>query len=159
MNSMRPRLAILNSPSKLKARVAFGAVFRDLAIVDVAGQLGGVLVLLVLGLKRADADAILLGKGHPPHPDIVHHARPIAGISFHPLIEHLATERAQVPFDRDLELVMTTAAVQDRRHLGSMLLGDQMERFLMHGADGVDLFTIGPFFCPTEAIKAPLVNA
>ena len=51
-------------------RVALGAVFGDLAIVDVAGQLGGVLVLLVLGLERADADAILLGEDHPPHPHI-----------------------------------------------------------------------------------------
>ena len=38
------------------ARVALGAVFGDLAIVDVAGQLGRVLVLLVLGLECADAD-------------------------------------------------------------------------------------------------------
>ena len=31
------------------------AVLRDLAVVDVAGELGGVLVLFVLGLERADA--------------------------------------------------------------------------------------------------------
>ena len=42
-----------------RARVAVGAVLGDLAIVDVAGQLGRVLVLLVLRLERADADAIV----------------------------------------------------------------------------------------------------
>ncbi len=40
--------------------VGVGAIDGDLAVVDVAGQLGGVLVLLVLGLERADADAVLL---------------------------------------------------------------------------------------------------
>ena len=51
-----------------RPRIALGAIFGDLAIVDVAGQLGGVLVLLVLGLERADADAILLGEDHPAAP-------------------------------------------------------------------------------------------
>ena len=44
------------------ARVAVGAVLGDLAVVDVAGQLGRVLVLLVLRLEGADADAVLLGE-------------------------------------------------------------------------------------------------
>ena len=43
-----------------RPRIAVGAVLGDLAIVDVAGQFRRVLVLLVLRLKRADADAILL---------------------------------------------------------------------------------------------------
>ena len=63
MNSTMPRLAMLNSPSKLKARGSrVGAVLGDLAVVDVAGQLGRVLVLFVLRLERADADAVLLGE-------------------------------------------------------------------------------------------------
>jgi hypothetical protein len=45
-----------------RAGVAVGAVLGDLAVVDVAGELGAVLVLLVLGLKGADADAVLLGE-------------------------------------------------------------------------------------------------
>jgi len=36
------------------ARVALGAVLGDLPVVDVARQLGGILVLLVLRLERAD---------------------------------------------------------------------------------------------------------
>ena len=80
--------------------VALGAVLGDLAIVDVAGQLGGVLVLLVLGLERADADAILLGEDQPADADVVDDPRPVAAVALHPLVEHLAAERAEVPLDR-----------------------------------------------------------
>ena len=45
-----------------RPRVAVAAVLGDFAIVDVAGELGGVLVLLVLGLEGADADAVLLAE-------------------------------------------------------------------------------------------------
>ena len=58
------------------AGVALGAVLGDLAVVDVAGQLGGVLVLLVLGLERADADAVLLGEDQAADPDVVEDAAP-----------------------------------------------------------------------------------
>ncbi len=43
-------------------RVAVAAIFGDLAIVDVAGQLGRVLVLFVLGLEGADADAVFFAE-------------------------------------------------------------------------------------------------
>ena len=46
-----------------RARIGVRAVLGDLAVVDVAGELGRVLVLLVLGLERADADAVLLATG------------------------------------------------------------------------------------------------
>ena len=101
MNSMMPRLAMLNSPSKLKARgIALGAVLGDLAVVDVAGQLGGVLVLFVLGLERADADAVLLGEDQAADPDVLDDPRPVAVVPLHPLVEHLAAERAEVALDR-----------------------------------------------------------
>ena len=51
--------------------VALGAVLGDLAVVDVAGQLGGVLVLLVLGLEGADADAVLLREDQATDPDVL----------------------------------------------------------------------------------------
>ena len=44
------------------ARVGVRAVLGDLAVVDVAGELGRVLVLLVLRLEGADADAVLLAE-------------------------------------------------------------------------------------------------
>ena len=49
------------------ARVGVGAVLGDLAVVDVAGELGRVLVLLVLRLEGADADAVLLGEDQAAH--------------------------------------------------------------------------------------------
>ena len=57
-------------------RVAVGAVLGDLAIVDVAGQLGRVLVLLVLGLEGADADAVLLGEDQPADPHVLERPAP-----------------------------------------------------------------------------------
>ena len=49
-----------------RARVRVRAVLGDLAVVDVAGELGRVLVLLVLGLEGADADAVLLAEDQAP---------------------------------------------------------------------------------------------
>ena len=52
-------------------RIAVAAVLGDLAVVDVAGQLGRILVLLVLGLERADADAVLLAQDQPLDANVV----------------------------------------------------------------------------------------
>ena len=77
MNSTMPRLAMLNSPSKLNARGSrVGAVLGDLAVVDVAGELGRVLVLLVLRLEGADADAVLLGEDQAPDADVLRSPSP-----------------------------------------------------------------------------------
>ncbi len=43
-------------------RIRVGAVDGDLAVVDVAGQLGRVLVLLILRLEGADPDTVLLAQ-------------------------------------------------------------------------------------------------
>ena len=51
--------------------IALGAVLGDLAVVDVTGQLGGVLVLLILRLERADPHAILLGEDQAANPDVL----------------------------------------------------------------------------------------
>ena len=101
MNSMMPRLAMLNSPSKLNgAGIALGAVLSDLSVIDVAGKFGGVLVFLVLGLERADAQPVLLRKNQAADPNVLDDPRPVATVPFHPLIEHLAAERAEVALDR-----------------------------------------------------------
>ena len=74
MNSISPRLAMLNSPSKLKARGStVGAVLGDLAVVDVPGQLGRVLVLFILGLEGADADAVLFAEDQAFDAHITNH--------------------------------------------------------------------------------------
>ena len=50
-------------------------------------------------------------------------------------------------------------AFKSAGHLGAMLLRDQVERFLVHRAGGVDLFTVGSFFVPAKAVKAPVLDA
>ena len=142
------------------AGIALRAVFRDLAIVDVARELGRVLVLLVLGLERADTDAILLGENQPAHADIVDDPAPISPVSLHPLVEHLAAERAEVSFDRHLNVIVAATLVEGRRHFGPVLLRDQVQRLLMHGADGHDLFlALGAVFFPCKAVKTSLVHS
>ena len=89
-----------------RPRVAVGAVLGDLAVVDVAGQFGRVLVLLVLGLERADADAVLLGQDQAVDLDLVRASRCqspsyLASRS----LNIVAAERAQVALDRDLVVV------------------------------------------------------
>ena len=57
MNSIRPSVGDVEFAVEVeRPRVAVAAVLGDLAVVDVAGQLGRVLVLFVFGLERADAD-------------------------------------------------------------------------------------------------------
>ena len=72
-----------------RPRVAVGAVLGDLAVVDVAGQLGRVLVLLVLRLEGADADAVLLGQDQAVDLHLVaEHLQPVAVVLGQPLVEH-----------------------------------------------------------------------
>ena len=92
--------------------VALGAVLGDLAIVDVARQLGGVLVLLVLGLERADADAVLLREDQAADANVVEHLGPVAAVALHPLVEHLAAVGAEVALDRDVVAVAVGIGVQ-----------------------------------------------
>ena len=82
------------------ARVAVGAVLGDLAIVDIAGQLGRILVLLVLGLEGADADAVLLGQDQTIDLDLLEHAVPVAVVLGQAFVVHLPAEGAQFALDR-----------------------------------------------------------
>ena len=67
-----------------RPRIAVAAIFGDLAIVDVAGQFGRVLVLFVLGLESADADAILFAQHQSLDADVADDARPVAFILLEP---------------------------------------------------------------------------
>ncbi len=71
-------------------RVRVGAILGDFAVIDVAGELGRVLVLLVLRLERADADPVLLGQDQPAHPDVRHDFRPVPAVTQHQLAVRLA---------------------------------------------------------------------
>jgi hypothetical protein len=76
--------------------VAVRAVLRDLAVVDVAGELGGVLVLLVLGLERADADAVLLARSACDGPHVVEDLHPVAVVALASACRSRSARSAQV---------------------------------------------------------------
>ena len=129
---MMPRLAMLNSPSKLNARGSESEPnVGDLAVVDVAGQLGRVLVLLVLGLERADADAILLAEH-----EALARARGVITFSKlplvvpHQLLEDEPARRVDVALDLDLEVVVAELELVDR--LVAPLARDQAQRLVVH---------------------------
>ncbi len=93
-------------------RVGLRAVLGDLAVVDVAGELGGVLVLFVLGLEGADADAVLLREEDPLDDDLLQDLGPVAVGLFQPLLEVVAGERADVADDFDLVFAVGSAFVE-----------------------------------------------
>src|SRR6185369_12221795 len=84
--------------------VGVAAVLGDLPVVDVAGELGGVLVLLVLGLEGADAHPVLLAEDEAVHPDVL---------------------------DEPSEVAAVLDVGEDPR---APLTGDEVERLLVHGA-------------------------
>ena len=84
-----------------RPRVGVRTVFGDLPVVDVAGQLGRVLVLLVLRLERADPDTVLLRNQEALHHDMVDHVGPVAPVGGAQSGIVIAAEGAKFPFDDD----------------------------------------------------------
>ncbi len=70
-----------------RPRIALAAELGDLAVVDVAGELGRVLVLFVLRLERADADAVLFRENQPLDDDLVDDLGPVAAGLLEPVAE------------------------------------------------------------------------
>jgi hypothetical protein len=118
------------------ARIAVAAVHGDLAVVDVAGELGGVLVLLVLGLEGADADAVLLGEDDAADLDVVHHFAPVALVEGHEVFEDLAAEGIGIAIHAELAVVVARLVdrVQSGEDVGACFLRDQHERLFVHRA-------------------------
>jgi hypothetical protein len=118
------------------ARVGIRAVERDLAVVDVARELGGVLVLLVLGLEGADADAVLLGEHDAPDLHVPHDLAPVALVELHEVVEHATAER--VGLARDTELSAVVLGLERGVELGHDFVAgfarDEHERLFVHGA-------------------------
>src|SRR4029079_17935653 len=90
-----------------RPRIAVRTELGDLAVVDVAGQLGRVLVLLVLGLERADADAVLLGQDHAPHLHVLDDLAPVAAVLGEQLAEDQPAGRITLPYTCTWELTGT----------------------------------------------------
>ena len=143
------------------AGVALGAVLGDLAVVDITGQLGGVLVLLVLGLERADAHAVLLREDQAAHADVLQGPGQVAVVLLHPLVEHLAAERAEVALDGDGVgiAVGVELGVQGVEELVAVLDRHQVKRLLVHRAVVMDrLAVVVGLLAPGEGEERAVVG-
>ena len=115
-------------------RIAVAAVLGDLAVVDVAGELGRVLVLFVLRLERANADAVLLAQQHALHAHILHDPAPIAVVLLQPLVVHEAAERIELALDVDAGIILAATFVQFRIDIRPKPLRKQVQRLFIHRA-------------------------
>src|SRR5207253_1128852 len=102
-------------------RIAIGAELGDLAIIDVAGQLRRVLVLLVLGLEGTDADAVLFREDQAENFDLVDHAAPVAVVLGQKIVVHVAAERTQLALNGHLVIVILTPLVEARQNVWTQL--------------------------------------
>ena len=114
-------------------RIAVRPVLGDLPVVDVAGQLGRVLVLLVLGLEGPDADAILLREDHPANTDVLDDLRPVTFVLRHQLAEDQPAGRIEIAFDVDA-LLPGLVDPQLEQRLVAPLRRHEAQRLLVHRA-------------------------
>ena len=118
-----------------RPRIAVAAILGDFAVVDVAGELGGVLVLFVLRLERADADAVLFAQHHALHAHILHDAAPIAVVFLQPLVVHEPAERIEFALDVNSAIRPSSRpAFKFGFHVGPKPLREQVQRLLIHRA-------------------------
>ncbi len=112
------------------AGIGVGAVLGDLSVVDVAGELGGVLVLLVLGLEGADADTVLLGEHQPADAGVLHDLGPVAVVLLHETAVDEAACGIEVTVDTHVELLVAEAELADRA--SAPVLRDEAQGLLVH---------------------------
>ncbi len=117
-----------------RSRVAIAAIDGDLAVIDVACEFRGILVLFVLGLERTDADAILFAQDHTLHADVLNHAGPIAIVLFKPLLIHEPAERIELAANTNPKVSLAFALIEACRHALAKALGNQVQRLLVHRA-------------------------
>ena len=122
-----------------RARIAVGAEFRDAPIVDVTGQLRAVLVLLVLRLERADADAVLLGDHEALHHHVRKHLFEVALVALQEELQVVARHRREVEV-LPQAIGRPRLLLQMREDLGASVLRQQQQRLLVHRRR--DLFAV-----------------
>ncbi len=115
-------------------RVAVAAVLGDLAVVDVAGQLGRILILFVLGLERADADAVFLAQQQALDADILDNASPVTLILLQQVAVDVAAEGAQLAGDLDAILAGGHFGVEPAEDFLAEAVRNQVQGLLVHGA-------------------------
>ena len=108
------------------------AVFRDLAEVHVADELGDVLVLGIAGLEGADAAARAFGQGDLLDLHLFPEHVALVVLELGVVEQAMAADGAKIAFDLH--------AGQDFLPLGAVMAGNQMQGILGHGAaiDGVE---------------------
>ncbi len=65
-----------------RPRIAVASVDCDFSVVDVAGELGSVLVFFVFGLEGADANAVFFAQDDTSDADVLDHPSPVAIVFF-----------------------------------------------------------------------------
>jgi hypothetical protein len=85
----------------------------------------------VLGLERADADAVLFRDEQTAHADVFDDLGPVAFVALHQLGEDVAARRVELALDVGAEAVLLEAQLGDR--LLAPLGRDELERLLVHG--------------------------
>ena len=114
-----------------RARVGVRAVLGDLAVVEVAGQLGRVLVLLVLGLERADPAAVVLAQHEAPHPDVLDDLHPVAVVALHQHALVEAADRVELALERQV-VVAAQLLVEPLEHDPARLERQEQQGLLVH---------------------------
>ena len=143
------------------AGVGIGAIHGNFSVVDVAGEFGGVLVLFVLGLERADAAAVFFAEGEAADADVVHDAGPVAGVFEEEVVEGFAAEGADVAVEADAA-VFGEGFVEFGDDVFAGVAGDEEEGFFVHGARGpLELFAFFAvaFVFPGEGVEGAAVGA
>jgi len=123
-NSMMPRLALLSLPVEpVGAGIGLRAVLGDGGKVDAARQVRDVLRLWIGRAEGADAHAVILRNEHALHG----HVFDVAAVF---RLHHQLAGRTKVALDAHAQLPF---------HFRPELVGDEMERFLVHrtSLDGV----------------------
>ena len=138
-----------------RPRIAVRSELGDLAVVDVAGQLGRVLILLVLGLESPDSHPILLGQDQPADPHVFHHLRPVPLVVEHQLAEDQPAGRIEVPLHVNVRRAGDVDPQVDQGLLAP-LERDQSQRLLVHGA--LELALTRPRSCASDSGKHPIVG-
>jgi hypothetical protein len=131
-------------------RVGVGPVLRDLAVVDVARQFGRVLVLLVLRLEGAEADAVLLAEDEALDGHVRDDLLPVTVIALEQQAEVVATDRVELTLDVQL-VGSVVAAVERLEDALARRARDEQERLLVHGRG--DHFTV---HVPGERVERAL---
>ena len=119
------------------SRIRFAAVFSDLAIINVTGQLCTVLIFLVFWLERSNANSILFRQEESFDDNRLHHSGPVAVAFFQAFLKVESAERADVAVDLDAVLLIGVASfIQAGSDFFSIGVWNKLQRFTMHRVPG-----------------------